>query len=176
MGAFRPVSPDQTFKLDLSARGYLVLFHPDETNHCPGCGHSQWYIGRVSAECGICGTALPLATETQQSPVSGAPKKAVALHVLPERPKQAAPAPDERRKEERKPARGRTLGLYIDGSPHAFKLENISDGGVMGKAIPGLRSAKSLMIELEDGRMIPAELRWSDGKFAGLAFLSEPES
>lgn len=28
---------------------------------CPGCGHSHWQIGRLSAECAFCGTALPLA-------------------------------------------------------------------------------------------------------------------
>ncbi len=173
MGAYRSVRPDKTFKLDLSARGYLVLFHPDETNHCPGCGHSQWYVGRVSAECGICGTALALA-DSQQSPVGNAPKKAVALHVLPERPKP--PEPENRRGQERSSAVGRTLGLYIDGSPHPFRLENISDGGAMGKAIPGMRQAKALLVELEDGRMVPAELRWSDGIFAGLAFVSAPES
>ncbi len=165
--------PTRPSRLDLSARGYLVLFHPDETNHCPGCGHSQWYIGRISAECGICGTALPLA-DSQQSPVSGAPKRAVALHVLPERAR--APEPENRRGQERAKAVGRTLGLYIDGSPHPFRLENISDGGVMGKAIPGMRQAKALLVELEDGRMVPAELRWSDGIFAGLAFVSAPES
>ena len=32
----------------------------DQVNHCPGCGRSHWYIGRLSAECGFCGTALPL--------------------------------------------------------------------------------------------------------------------
>lgn len=173
MGAHRSLKPDQSFKLDLSSRGYLVLFRPDEQNHCPGCGHSQWYVGRISAECSICGTALPLATESQQTPVSGAPRKAVALHVLPERPE--AQAPENRRKHERVRAVGRTLGLYIDGSPHPFRLENISEGGVMGRAVPGMRQATSLLIELEDGRMIPAELRWSDGLFAGLAFLSKPE-
>jgi hypothetical protein len=173
MGAHRPLNPDQSFKLDLSARGYLVLFRPDQPNHCPGCGHSQWFVGRMSAECGICGTALPLA-DSQQSPRSGASRKAVALHVLPDRPEREAP--DERRTEERVKAVGRTLGLYVDGSPHPFRLENISARGVMGKAIPGLRQARSLLIELEDGRMIPAELRWSDGVFAGLAFLSDSEA
>ena len=173
MGAHRPPSPDQSFKLDLSARGYLVLFRPDEPNHCPGCGHSQWFVGRMSAECGICGTALPLA-DSQQSPRSGAARKAIALHVLPDRPEPIEP--DERRSHARVKAVGRTLGLYIDGSPHPFRLENISEGGVMGKAIPGIRQAKSLLIELEDGRMIPAELRWSDGVFAGLAFLSDSEA
>ncbi len=173
MGAYRPLDTDQSFKLDLSARGYVVLFRPDEPNHCPGCGHSQWFVGRVSAECGICGTALPLATDSQQTPVSGAARKAVALHVLPDR--APAPKPEDRRREPRVPARGKVLGLYIDGSPHPFKLENISRGGAMGEAIPGMRLAKSLLVELEDGRMVPAELRWSDGKFVGLAFVSEPE-
>lgn len=31
-----------------------------ETNHCPGCGRSQWLVGRISAECAFCSTALPL--------------------------------------------------------------------------------------------------------------------
>jgi hypothetical protein len=33
----------------------------DETNHCPGCGRTHWIIGRVTAECAFCGSALPLA-------------------------------------------------------------------------------------------------------------------
>jgi uncharacterized protein (DUF983 family) len=32
-----------------------------ETNRCPACGRSHWYVGRLSAECGFCGTALALA-------------------------------------------------------------------------------------------------------------------
>ena len=43
-----------------SARGYHAVYHDGEINHCPGCGRSHWYIGRLSAECGFCGTALPL--------------------------------------------------------------------------------------------------------------------
>lgn len=41
-------------------RGYHVAYRAGEVNHCPGCGRSHWHIGRVSAECGFCGTALPL--------------------------------------------------------------------------------------------------------------------
>jgi hypothetical protein len=40
-------------------RAYLV-YRPDATNCCPGCGGQQWLVGRVSAECAGCGTALPL--------------------------------------------------------------------------------------------------------------------
>ena len=47
--------------IDLARRGYQVVYHPGETNRCPGCGHSNWLIGRVTAQCGFCGTALALA-------------------------------------------------------------------------------------------------------------------
>jgi hypothetical protein len=47
--------------LNLVQRGYQVVYHPGESNRCPGCGHSNWLIGRVSAQCGFCGTALALA-------------------------------------------------------------------------------------------------------------------
>jgi uncharacterized protein (DUF983 family) len=45
----------------LAERGYRVVYHEDETNRCPGCGRTSWYIGRSTAECSFCGTALPLA-------------------------------------------------------------------------------------------------------------------
>ncbi len=40
--------------------GYRVAYRPHEANHCPGCGQSHWMIGRLTAECAFCGTALPL--------------------------------------------------------------------------------------------------------------------
>ena len=43
-----------------AARGYQVLYRRDEVNHCPSCGRTHWYVGRVSAECAFCSTALPL--------------------------------------------------------------------------------------------------------------------
>jgi hypothetical protein len=46
---------------DPARRGYHVVYRENEVNHCPGCGRSHWYVGRLSAECGFCGTALPLA-------------------------------------------------------------------------------------------------------------------
>jgi hypothetical protein len=39
-----------------------------EVNHCPGCGRSQWIVGRVSAECAFCSTALPLADSGSRTP------------------------------------------------------------------------------------------------------------
>lgn len=42
--------------------GFVVGFHPDTVNYCPACSRSHWYVGRMSAECAFCETALPLAT------------------------------------------------------------------------------------------------------------------
>lgn len=42
-------------------RGYNAVYRQHETNHCPGCGRTHWHVGRVSAECGFCSTALPFA-------------------------------------------------------------------------------------------------------------------
>lgn len=41
-------------------RGYHIVYREAQTNHCPGCGHTHWYIGRLMAECAFCQTALPL--------------------------------------------------------------------------------------------------------------------
>lgn len=41
-------------------RGYHIFYRDGEANHCPGCGRTHWYIGRVMAECAFCATALPL--------------------------------------------------------------------------------------------------------------------
>jgi hypothetical protein len=42
------------------SRGYHAVYHDGEVNHCPGCGRTHWIIGRISAECAFCSTALPL--------------------------------------------------------------------------------------------------------------------
>ena len=50
--------PPQSF--NPNARGYHAVYHDGEVNHCPGCGRTHWLIGRLSAECAFCSTALPL--------------------------------------------------------------------------------------------------------------------
>ena len=47
-------------------RGYHIVYREHETNHCPGCGHTHWYIGRTMAECAFCTTALPLKEAVNQ--------------------------------------------------------------------------------------------------------------
>ena len=41
-------------------RGYHIVYREAQVNHCPGCGHTHWYVGRTMAECAFCTTALPL--------------------------------------------------------------------------------------------------------------------
>ncbi len=44
------------------ATGALVpSYWADRSNACPACTRSNWWVGRHSAECGFCGTTLPIA-------------------------------------------------------------------------------------------------------------------
>jgi hypothetical protein len=43
-----------------ATRGYHAVYRDNEVNHCPGCGRTHWYLGRMLAECAFCSTALPL--------------------------------------------------------------------------------------------------------------------
>ncbi len=51
---------------DPAKRGYHAVYRENEVNHCPGCGRTHWYVGRMLAECGFCATALPLAESFRQ--------------------------------------------------------------------------------------------------------------
>ena len=55
------VRDGESFSHNPASRGYHAVYREHEVNHCPGCGRTHWYVGRVSAECGFCSTALPLA-------------------------------------------------------------------------------------------------------------------
>ncbi|HEV2746497.1 MAG TPA: hypothetical protein VGW34_04270 [Allosphingosinicella sp.] len=61
----------KSFAHDPAARGYHVVYRPWEVNHCPGCGRSQWLVGRLSAECAFCATALPLVEAVMQGAAGG---------------------------------------------------------------------------------------------------------
>ena len=50
-----------------AGRGYHAVYRENEVNHCPGCGRTHWMIGRMSAECAFCTTALPLAEASMRS-------------------------------------------------------------------------------------------------------------
>jgi hypothetical protein len=52
---------ERSYSHDPAYRGYHAVYRTRETNYCPGCGRTHWWIGRISAECVYCSTALPFA-------------------------------------------------------------------------------------------------------------------
>ena len=39
-----------SFAATLAHRGHHIVYRANADNHCPGCGRSQWLIGRFSEE------------------------------------------------------------------------------------------------------------------------------
>lgn len=60
----------------------MIAYHLHEGQRCPGCNGRQWSIGRLLAECGRCGTALPIATNTASKPERTKARVAVTLAAL----------------------------------------------------------------------------------------------
>ena len=148
------------FGIDLTARGYQVHFRANEANHCPGCGRAQWYVGRLTAECVFCGTALPLAEAHWSESGGTSPRYS-----------QVEPVDwSDRRRYERKTGDGRVLQLLVDGERHEFKVHDISVGGLKGDAPVDLSGTKSVQVVFEGGRTVPAKVRWTEGELAGLSF------
>jgi hypothetical protein len=146
----------------LQERGHHVVYRADETNRCPGCGRAQWYVGRLTAECGFCGTAVALA----EAKISGHGGKATQFP----RGKQAG-SPN-RRRHERVAVENRSLQLLIDGSPLSFAIHNLSPGGLMGDDPAGLVAGTAVQVRFEGGILVPATVQWTDGALVGLAFQS----
>ena len=55
-------------QFDPATRGYHAVYRENQVNHCPGCGRTHWYLGRVLAECAFCSTALPLQESFRHGP------------------------------------------------------------------------------------------------------------
>jgi hypothetical protein len=158
--------------LDVRGRGHHVVYRTNESNRCPGCGRAQWYVGRTMAECGFCGTAVPLAEAKWIGGAGGlrreqSPAEAVEHRTAPPQAKAV-----DKRRHERVETRDRTLQLLIDGSPHSFALHNISAGGLMGDDPVGLVPGATVHVRFEGGILVPAVVKWTDGQLTGLAFTS----
>lgn len=148
-----------SFAASLAKRGHHIVYRANESNHCPGCGRSHWHIGRVTAECGFCGTAVPLAETSIHEAASSTP-----------RPKNGSYSSDERRFP-RMPTKGRKLKLLVDGSPSSFALQNISEGGAMGEGAADLVPGNKVHVRFEGGILVPAVVKWADDGLVGLAFI-----
>lgn len=162
MGAVSIYSRDRrTLGADLAGRGHHVVYRSEETNRCPGCGRAQWHVGRQTAECAFCGTAIALAEAKWVG--SGRPAAPVGA---PSEARQGA----NRRRHERVPVAERTLQLLIDDSPHEFAIHNLSAGGLMGDAPARLEAGDNVQVRFEGGLLVPATVKWSDDGLIGLAF------
>lgn len=145
-----------SFAATLANRGHHIVYRANAANHCPGCGRSHWYIGRISAECGFCGTAIPLAEARSDCRIAnGAGKRASAR---------------DQRRFPRMSAKGRNLQLLIDGSPVSFALHNISEGGAMGDNVRDLAPGANVTVRFEGGILVPAVVKWAEDGLVGLAF------
>lgn len=49
-----------TYADRFSPNGYAIPYRMGERNYCPGCTRQHWHIGRLTAECAFCGTAIPM--------------------------------------------------------------------------------------------------------------------
>ncbi len=56
----------RAFARRIAGRGFMPLYQQGEPNVCPGCGGRHWHVGRMSAECATCATAIPLADVAAQ--------------------------------------------------------------------------------------------------------------
>ncbi len=164
-------------RIDIAARGHHVVYRSNETNRCPGCGRANWYVGRITAECSFCGTAIVLA-ETElwaDGKVEASRYASAPLAREAGLDWEAKIDWSERRRHERIKAAGRTLQMLVDGSPHSFALRNLSAGGLMGDDPVGLAPNTALQVRFEGGIIVPAHVRWIEGDLLGLAF-SKPLS
>jgi PilZ domain-containing protein len=148
-----------SFAASLAKRGHHIVYRINESNHCPGCGRSHWYIGRVSAECGFCGTAVPLA-EARHDDAAAQPHRRNTISTA------------EQRQHPRMSAKGRKLQLLVDGSPASFALQNISEGGAMGDNAARLAPGAKVHVRFEGGILVPAIVKWAEDGMIGLAFIS----
>jgi hypothetical protein len=163
----------EPLRLDPASRGHHVVYRMNETNRCPGCGRAQWYLGRTTAECGFCGTAVPLA-EAKWIGGAGAPGGHLAATDAGAAARAAATGQDPRDKRRHPRVRtvDRTLQVLIDGSPASFAVHNLSAGGAGGALddAAGLAPGTRVHVRFEGGILVPAVVKWTEGALVGFAF------
>jgi hypothetical protein len=59
--AMLPADQPEPFIGTVSHTGCLNIYRLHSISHCPGCGNSQWFVGRITAGCAVCNTVIPLA-------------------------------------------------------------------------------------------------------------------
>jgi hypothetical protein len=47
----------------------ILVYRANEINYCPACNRTHWYLGRSTAECAFCSTAIPLQDKVESSSI-----------------------------------------------------------------------------------------------------------
>ena len=144
------------FEVDPSARGHHVVYRLNESNRCPGCGHAQWLVGRVTAECVFCGTAVALA-EAQWSGSGPACRS----------PARRQPAPPRADRCGRAHAAAADRRLAAELRARQYLIRRSRRRGPAGASARIDRARP-----FEGGILVPATVKWVDGEQIGLAFTS----
>lgn len=58
----RPIPPGPSVALGSA-------YYPGLANRCPLCGHTAFNVGRITAECGACGSPLPISPSRNPFPI-----------------------------------------------------------------------------------------------------------
>jgi hypothetical protein len=169
MTAMKVFEKAEPARLDPASRGHHVVYRLNETNRCPGCGRAQWYVGRATAECGFCGTAVPLA---EAKWLAAVPASRAETGSDASDGRNARHDPREKRRHPRVRTADRTLQLLIDGAPASFAMHDLSAGGAGGavEEAAGLAPGSIVQVRFEGGILVPAVVRWTQGAHVGLVF------
>ena len=62
----------------LGEHGNVIVYHKGELNHCPSCGHTQWFVGRQIATCAHCDAHMPIVLTFSPTPQTEIPLKEAA--------------------------------------------------------------------------------------------------
>ena len=151
-----------SFAASLAKRGHHIVYRANSLNHCPGCGRSQWYIGRISAECGFCGTAVPLAEAAWQEATPRAASAPNAKHV--EHVGEPTPVRAHGRQRPRASIADRRVTDQLRAAEHFRRRGD-------GRQRPELTPGAKVHVRFEGGILVPAIVKWTEDGLVGLAFV-----
>jgi len=81
-----------------------------------------------------------------------------------------APAPCERRRQERHIRILRVGVLFFDGRRELCLIRNISSGGLMAHVYSTVKTGENVRVELKTNQQVSGHIAWVDGSDAGIAF------
>lgn len=81
-----------------------------------------------------------------------------------------APAPPERRRQERHIRILRVGVLFFEGRTELCLIRNISSGGLMAHVYSAVKEGERVKVELKTNQKVAGRVAWTEGSDAGIAF------